>query len=86
MKKALIAVAATLAVLTASAHAVPYYPKPKPKLVATGSSSHSTPWFVWGIIGCSAGIVLTAVMKNAMENRELTAYEASTCGIGAWWR
>jgi hypothetical protein len=40
--------------------------------------------WVWGIFGCSAGIVIAAVVKNAKRHKELTAQEAWTCGLLYW--
>ncbi len=45
-----------------------------------GSSNH---WPVWVIMGCATGVVVAAVAVNASQNRQLTAGEAWTCGLGA---
>jgi hypothetical protein len=43
-----------------------------------------TGW-VWGIFGCSSGIILAAMVANWQQNRQLTANEAATCGILFWF-
>ena len=43
-----------------------------------------TGW-VWGIFGCSSGIILAAMAANWQQNRQLTANEAATCGILFWF-
>jgi hypothetical protein len=44
----------------------------------------STGW-VWGIFGCSSGIILAAMVANFQQNRQLTANEAWTCGLLFWF-
>jgi hypothetical protein len=43
-----------------------------------------TGW-VWGIFGCSSGIILAAMVANFQQNRQLTAQEAWTCGLLFWF-
>ncbi len=69
---------ATAAVPTgASAHYVKYV-KAKPVGKHFGGGS-AVPWI---IIGCAAGVVFAALAANARDNRELTAEEAWSCGLG----
>ena len=43
-----------------------------------------TGW-VWGIFGCSSGIIFAAMVANWQQNRQLTAQEAATCGLLFWF-
>jgi hypothetical protein len=43
----------------------------------------ATGW-VWGVFGCSGGIILAAMAANWQQNRQLTWNEAATCGILFW--
>jgi hypothetical protein len=40
---------------------------------------------VWGIFGCSGGIIFTAVVANWMQKRALSWNEAATCGLLYWF-
>jgi hypothetical protein len=42
-----------------------------------------TGW-VWGVFGCSGGIIFTALVANWQQNRQLTMNEAMTCGLLFW--
>jgi hypothetical protein len=37
------------------------------------------------IFGCAGGIILAALDANARQHRQLTAYEAATCGVAYWF-
>jgi len=39
---------------------------------------------VWGIFGCTGGIIVTAMAANWQQNRQLTLAEAATCGLLFW--
>ena len=43
-----------------------------------------TGW-VWGIFGCSSGIIVAALVANWQQNRQLTGNEAATCGLLFWF-
>jgi hypothetical protein len=43
----------------------------------------ATGW-VWGVFGCSGGIIFTALVANWTQNRQLTWNEAATCGLLFW--
>jgi hypothetical protein len=43
-----------------------------------------TAW-VWGIFGCSGGIILSAIFANWAQHRQLTWNEAATCGLLYWF-
>jgi hypothetical protein len=53
--------------------------------VVTGKTFGAGPTgWVWGIFGCSGGIILAAMVANWQQNRQLTWNEAATCGILFW--
>ena len=80
MKKSKILVAA-LAVSLAFSSSVAYAGAPTPGFkFGVGP----TGW-VWGIFGCSSGIILAAMVANFQQNRQLTAQEAWTCGLLFWF-
>jgi hypothetical protein len=39
---------------------------------------------MWGIFGCSGGIILSAVVANWTQKRPLSWNEAATCGLLFW--
>ena len=41
--------------------------------------------FPWPIFACAGGIITSALVANARDNRELTAPEAWSCGIMFWF-
>jgi hypothetical protein len=45
--------------------------------------SHVPAW-PWVVIGCAGSIVLSAVVANFRDNRQLTTPEAWTCGLLYW--
>jgi hypothetical protein len=60
----------------------PHKPTVKPHKHGGG---HGAEGVVWGIIGCAAGTVTAAVVKNYKRQQELTAPEAWSCGIEYFW-
>ena len=40
---------------------------------------------LWGIFGCSGGIIFAAMAANWQQNRQLTWNEAVTCGVLYWF-
>lgn len=52
-----------------------------PKVIPAANYSGGN-GFAFGIIGCAAGVVAAALVKNAAGKGELTAFEAATCGLG----
>jgi hypothetical protein len=47
--------------------------------------AHShTPVWPWVVIGCAGSIVLSALVANYRDNRQLTTSEAWTCGLLYW--
>lgn len=53
--------------------------------LATPPTGHTNPTAVWVIFGCAGGIILAALDANWRQHRQLTAYEAATCGIAYWF-
>ena len=49
------------------------------------TTSGGNPTAVWVIFGCAGGIILAALDANWRQHRQLTAYEAATCGIAYWF-
>src|SRR5690348_14172141 len=48
-------------------------------------AGHShTPAWPWVVIGCAGSIVLSALVANFRDNRQLTTPEAWTCGLLYW--
>jgi len=80
MKKSKI-LAAALAASLAFSSSVAYAGAPAPGFKF---GAGSTGW-VWGIFGCSSGIILAAMVANFQQNRQLTAQEAWTCGLLFWF-
>jgi hypothetical protein len=49
--------------------------------------NHShTPAWPWVVIGCAGSIVLSALVANYRDNRQLTTSEAWTCGLLYWFQ
>ena len=40
---------------------------------------------LWGIFGCTGGIIFAAMVANWQQNRPLTMNEAMTCGLLFWF-
>jgi hypothetical protein len=76
-------VAAALAAALVFATATPSMaaPAPIPPAPVTHAGGAGV---VWGIFGCTAGIIGTAMAKSARGYGELTPPEAWTCGILYW--
>jgi hypothetical protein len=41
--------------------------------------------FPWPVFACAGGIITSALVANARDNRELTAPEAWSCGVLFWF-
>jgi hypothetical protein len=74
-----VTVAAAIAFSSATATAGMMLP---PRLHHANSSN---PWVPWVIIGCATMIVMTAMVANVRDNRQLTSPEAMGCGGPYWW-
>lgn len=51
----------------------------------TPPTGHTNPTVVWVIFGCAGGVILAALDANWRQHRQLTAYEAATCGVAYWF-
>jgi hypothetical protein len=52
---------------------------------APAATSHViTGWF-WGLFACPASIIVSGVVANFRDNRQLTYWEAWTCGLAFWF-
>jgi len=51
----------------------------------TPPTGNYNPTVAWAIFGCAAGIILAALDANARQHRQLTPYEAATCGVAYWF-
>jgi hypothetical protein len=75
-----VAVAASLAFSTVSASAAMVSHIP-----VVGGNSSSSAIGVWGVVGCAGGLIFAAMNANRTQNRQLTAQEASFCGMSYWF-
>lgn len=75
MKSRIIIVVALTAMFSSQAFAV---------LVASTPKAVHVPVAIWAIFGCTTGVVSAAVVANYLQHRQLTAYEAGTCGAAFW--
>jgi hypothetical protein len=65
---------------TDTAFAVPAVPCPIP-----GAPIHGfVPAWVWAGLACPASIILSGIVANFRDNRQLTYAEAWTCGLLYW--
>lgn len=48
------------------------------------TSSHAISGWFWGTFACPASIVLSALVADFRDNRQLTTLEAWTCGVAFW--
>ena len=83
MRKILIvcaAVAAPVALSPTGARA--QAPPPPPPPVQIQPAFHA--WEPWVLFGCTGSVVLSAMVANWKDNRQLTYWEAYTCGLLYW--
>jgi hypothetical protein len=78
-------IAATLAASMAVA-IVPTASFARPVVVVPGHTFGGGAGFApWPIFACAGGIITSALVANARDNRELTAQEAWSCGVLFWF-
>ena len=77
-------IAATLAASMAVA-AVPTASFAVPRIVHGPTFSGNPGAALWPIFACAGGIITSAIVANARDNRELTAQEAWSCGVLFWF-
>ena len=74
---ATLAASIGVAAVPTASHAIIVKPAPGPTF---GGAS-----FPWPIFACAGGLITSALVANARDNRELTAPEAWSCGILFWF-
>jgi hypothetical protein len=50
---------------------------------AAVAGSHTLAWF-WVAFACPASIIVSGAVANFRDNRQLTTWEAWTCGLAFW--
>jgi hypothetical protein len=76
MKLKLIVAALSIALISSQANAL--VPASMPK-------AQHTPAAIWAIFGCTGSLMISALAANYVQHRQLTPYEAATCGIAYWF-
>ena len=76
MKLKLIIAALSIVLISSQANAL---------VPASGPRAQATPAAVWVIFGCTGSLMISALAANYVQHRQLTPYEAATCGIGYWF-
>ena len=74
------ALAATLSFTPIQLHAAP---PPPPPPVAAPTHGFIPAWF-WAGFACPASIILSGIVADFRDNRQLTTAEAWTCGLLYW--
>jgi hypothetical protein len=82
MRRLIIAAAALIAVVSLSSTKLEAGTS-MPKFVPAAPAGHvgATPW---ALMACPAFIVFTGAVANFKDNRQLTWWEAATCGMAYW--
>jgi hypothetical protein len=87
MRRSLIAVATLIAASSLSLTFAPNSARAEPPSIPPPppSSMHAhVPAWWWAGFACPASIVLSALVADFRDNRQLTAPEAGTCGLLYW--
>jgi hypothetical protein len=84
MRRLIIAVAALIAALSLPPMKLQAQPAPPPKIVPAGPPGHVGA-LPWALMACPAFIVFTGAVANFKDNRQLTFWEAWTCGLAYWF-
>jgi hypothetical protein len=48
------------------------------------AASHAISGWFWGLFACPASIIVSGIVANFRDNRQLTYWEAWTCGLAFW--
>ena len=85
-KLKLIVAALIVAIFTAGVPtgASAHYYKPVYKMKVVGGKHFGGGGGPWLIFACAGGIITSALVANATQNRELTWNEAASCGLLYW--
>jgi hypothetical protein len=83
MRRLIIAAAALIAVVSLAPTKLEAG-KVIPKIVPAGPPGHVGA-LPWALMACPALIVFTGAVANFKDNRQLTWWEAASCGLAYWW-
>jgi hypothetical protein len=84
MRRSLIAAAALIAALPLTANNTRAgVDKSLPPPALPAAHAHVPAWW-WAGFACPASVVLSALVADFRDNRQLTAPEAGTCGLLYW--
>jgi hypothetical protein len=75
MKLKLVVATLSFALISSQANAL---------LVSAPPKAQHTPAAIWAVFGCTGSVVVAALTANYWQHRQLTPYEAATCGIAFW--
>jgi hypothetical protein len=81
MKRIVLAAVAAIAAYTLAPIEARAQGAPPPPPVTIMPHVSPIPWY---LIGCPASIVLSALVADFKDNRQLTNWEAWTCGLLYW--
>jgi hypothetical protein len=84
MRRLIIAAAALTAVLSFSATKLEAGGTATPLVHAAPAAGHVGA-LPWALMACPAFIVFTGAVANFKDNRQLTYWEAWTCGLAYWF-
>jgi hypothetical protein len=82
MRRFLFAAAALIAALSLSPTGARAQGGPAP--VPVVPLNYSGYWVPWGMFSCAGSIIVSAAVANWKDNRELTRWEAWSCGLLYW--
>ncbi len=80
MRKFIIAAAALIAAISLSAKGA--HAQAPPPVAAAVPTTHI--WVPWAGVGCVGSLIFSAMVANWKDNRQLTNWEAWTCGLLYW--
>jgi hypothetical protein len=83
MRRLIFAAAALIAVLALSPTKLHAGATPAPLVHPVPPAGHVGA-LPWGLMACPAFIVFTGAVANFKDNRQLTWWEAATCGMAYW--
>src|SRR5437879_3696692 len=83
MRRLIIAAAALIAVSFLPTNL--YAGKVIPPIVHPAAPAGHVGATPWALMACPALIVFTGVVANFKDNRQLTWWEAASCGLAYWW-
>jgi hypothetical protein len=84
MRRIIIAAAALMMVLAFSPTKLEAGARPTPLLPPVAAHSSGL-WIPWTLMGCPASVILSALVADFRDHRQLTNWEAWTCGLLYWF-